>query len=144
MSEDLIKKYKLTEEQTKIYAWLKSQNLNTDDQTLCYWVKKYPSRRIQEVVNFGNTRKDAGQNIRNMGGWVQKFLKTGQAVVDDNCKTNKEFSLSFAVSEKWNDLKIYEKYVKDIATGDDLSLNMDSKDFKRCLEALYQKNQLYK
>jgi hypothetical protein len=141
---DLIKKYKLTTEQIEMFAWLKSKNINVDDPTLCYWVKTYPSKRIQEVVDFANARRNAGQNILNIGGWIQKFLKTGQAVVDDNCKANREFSINFTEYRKWKELKIYEKYVKDITTGDDLSLNMNCVDFKIALEALFKKSQLYK
>jgi hypothetical protein len=144
LNSQLIKKYKLTGEQIEIYIWLTEQNINTDDNTFCYWVKTYPSMRIKEVVNFAITRRNAGQNIRNLGGWIQKFLKTGLAVVDENCKINQEFSIKYMEQRNWRDLKIYEKYVKDIVTGDDLPLTMTVEDFKRSLEILYQKSRLYK
>lgn len=37
--------YKLTEEQQKVYDWLKSQGLNVDDDTLNYWARRYPAQR---------------------------------------------------------------------------------------------------
>jgi hypothetical protein len=138
------KKYKLSKEQIEIYEWVKNQNINTDDNTICYWVKTYDPKRIKEVINFAKERAKSGQEIRNLGGWIQKFLKTGQAVVDDNCKTNLAFVEQFKLRTNWQDLKVYEKYVKDTVTTDDLSLTMESEEFRRALESLYQKSQLYK
>jgi hypothetical protein len=137
-------KYKLTQDQSNVYSWLKSQGLNTDDDTLSYWSRKYPAKRITEVVNFAKTRRDRGQSIRNMGGWINKFLKTDIAVINDECKINQEFSQRFVEVKKWYELKIYEKYVKDEITGDDLPLTMAIDDFKRNLESLYQKSMLYR
>jgi hypothetical protein len=138
------KKYKLSKEQVAIYEWLKEQSINTDDNTLCYWVKTYDSKRIREVVEFAKSRKKVGQEIRNMGGWIQKLLKSGLAVVDDNCQANLRFVKQFIETTEWKDLKIYEKYIKDMVTGDDLPLTMETVEFRRALEFLYQKSQLYK
>jgi len=137
-------KYKLKQEQGVVYAWLKNQCLNTDDDTLNYWARKYPAKRIIEVVNFAKARRDSGQFIRNMGGWINKFLITGIAVVNEECKMNREFLRKFVEINKWPELKIYEKYVKDEVTGDDLALTMAIDDFKRCLEALYLKSLAYR
>ena len=41
----LAKKFKLTNEQVTMYVWLKDQNINTDDGTLCYWVKDILSKK---------------------------------------------------------------------------------------------------
>lgn len=49
----------------------------------------------------------------------------------------------FARANKWEDLKIYEKYVKDVVT-EDLPLTMSSETFIRALESLCRKSQLYK
>jgi hypothetical protein len=136
--------YKLTSEQNEVYVWLKNQSLNTDDDTLNYWVRKYPKRRIIEVVNFANSRRNGGQSIRNIGGWINKFLMTCIAVVNDECKINNEFLKKFIEINKWPELKIYEKYVKDEITGDDLPLTMAINDFRISLEALYKKSILYR
>jgi hypothetical protein len=138
------KTFKLTEAQAEIYSWLKDQGLNTDDDTLNYWARKYSPHRLKEVINFGHARRAAGQNIPNLGGWVHKLLMNGLAVVNDECKNNREFAEEFARAHKWGDLKIYEKYVKDEVTGDDLPLTMTSEAFIRALESLYRKSQLYK
>lgn len=139
-----IRKYKLSTEQVEIYEWLKDQNINTNDETLCYWSKSYTPKRIREVVNFAKARRAGGQDIRNIEGWIQKFLKTGHAVVDESCKINRAFLTTFLNSTKWNAINIYEKYVKDTVTGDDLPLTLAHDDFKRGLEALHRKSQLYK
>lgn len=139
-----IRKYKLSKEQAEIYEWLKGQNINTNDETFCYWAKSYTSKRIQEVVNFAKARQADGQNIQNVGGWIQKFLKTGLAVVDENCRINRVFIEQFVNSTKWTDLNVYEKYVKDKVTGEDLPLTLAEDDFKRSLEALYRKSQIYR
>ena len=137
-------RYKLTKEQEDDYLWVKRQKINTDDNTICYWTKRYSSKRIKEVVNFAYKRQREGQEIKNIGGWIQNFLKTDQIVVNDNSEINQEFCVSFVESKKWRELKFYEKYVRDSITGDDLSFSMEMKEFRRVLEALYEKSQLYK
>lgn len=139
-----IRKFKLTNEQIIMYKWLKEKRLNADDGTLCYWSKTYPHSRIKEVVEFAYARITSGQKILNIGGWIQNFLKNGNAVVNDTCKSNREYAAQFAKSKNWNDLKIYEKYVKDSVTDDDLPLTISTEDFKRSLEKLYLKSILYK
>ena len=141
---EYIKKYRLSIDQIETYEWIKNQKLNTDDNTLCYWVKTYERKRIVEVINFAKKRKEKGQDIRNIGGWIQKFLKTGQAVVNDDCNDNLNYVKQFLEINNWEDLKIYEKYIKDMVTKDDLPLTMEREEFKRALESLYQKSRLYK
>jgi hypothetical protein len=141
---NITKRYKLTKEQEEIYEWIKTQKINTDDNTLCYWVKTYSPRRVKEVVDFANARRTSGQEIPNVGGWIHSLLKNEQIVVNDTCKLNREFSVKFMKSKKWTDLKIFEKYVKDGITGDDLPLTMTVEDFRSSLESLYQKSILYK
>jgi hypothetical protein len=139
MKEDtsyLVKKFKLTDEQIRIYVWLKEQGINTDDKTLCYWAKIYSSTRLKEVVEFANARIASGQEILNVGGFIRNLLQNESAVVNDTCKFNREYALEFTKIKNWSDLKIYEKYVKDSVTGDDLPLTMVIKEFKLVLERL--------
>jgi hypothetical protein len=140
----LAEKFKLTDEQIIVYAWLKEQKINTDDKSLCYWSKKYSSTRIKEVVDFANARIASGQKILNRGGFIHNLLKNGCAVVNDTCKDNREYALEFMKAKNWRDLKIYEKYVKDSVTRDDLPLTITTSEFRRAFEKLYQKSSLYK
>jgi hypothetical protein len=137
-------RYKQTEAEIKIYDWLKQQGLNTDDNTLIYWSKTYPAKRIMEVVHFAQARIKAGQSIRNIGGWIHKFLITELAVANDECEKNRNIAKQFAHTNNWEDVRIYEKYIKDEITGDDLPLTMPHEDFNRILEILYHKSLLYK
>lgn len=144
INKKLANRFKLTKDQIEVYEWLRNQNINTDEGTLIFWVKTYPSKRIREVVEFANARRKAGQEIRNIGGWIYRFLKSNESVVTDQYETNRDVAKKFSKSKNWQALKIYEKYVKDEVTGDDLPLLMNIEEFKRCLEALYQKSELYK
>lgn len=141
---DIVRRYKLTEEQVEVYLWIKNQQINTDDNTLCYWIKKYNSKRIRDVVNYANKRRNSGEEIRNIGGWIGWFLKTEQIVANETSNLNYEFCIKFVESNQWSELKIFEKYVKDTVTGDDLPLTMAFEDFRCSLERLYEKSQLYK
>ena len=121
--------YKLTEEQQKVYDWLKAQGLNVDDDTLNYWARKYPAQRLVDVVRFAHARRAEGQQIRNMGGWIHKLLRDGAAVVTDDCQDNRKFAQQYATANQWASLHIYEKYVKDETTGDDLPLTLPREEF---------------
>lgn len=138
------KAYLLTKEQYAVYVWLKAQGLNTDDHTLNYWSKTYDEKRIKTVVNFAHRRISMGQNIRNVGGWIHKLLKTGLPVVNEKSEANRKFAEWFIECKKWKDLMIYEKYVKDLITGDDLPLTLIESDFRIGLDALFQKSSMYK
>lgn len=138
------KNFRLTEEQSEIYNWLKKQGLNTDDDTLNYWSRKYSDKRLKDVVNFAHARRAAGQHIPNIGGWVHTLLKNGLAVVTDESLDNRAFAKQFAIDNDWRELQVYEKYVKDEVTGDDLPLTMSSDAFMRALDALCQKSKLYR
>lgn len=135
--------YKLTEEQKKVYSWIKGQGLNVDDDTLNYWARKYPPQRLVDVVRFAHARRAEGQQIKNIGGWIHKLLKDGAAVVTDDCKDNRRFAQQYASTNKWKSLHIYEKYVKDETTGDDLPLTLPRGEFHRALESLHRRIQLY-
>lgn len=139
-----MKAFPLTKEQLEIYFWLKTQGLNTDDDTLNYWVRIYKVDRIKEVVKFAQRRLSEGQKIRNIGGWIHKLLKTGLAVVNDDCKDNRDFAQSFVRENQWTDLAIYEKYVRDKITDSDLPLTITKNEFARALIALYDRYKLYK
>lgn len=140
----LVKKFKLTDEQIETYTWLKEQRINTDDRTLCYWSKTYPPARLKDVVGFAHARIASGQKILNIGGWIHNFLKSRHAVVNDTCKCNRQYAIEFTKAKNWKELKIYEKYVKDSVSGDDLPLTIATGEFKHSLEKLYQKSQIYK
>ena len=135
--------YRLTEEQQKVYDWLQSQRLNVDENTLNYWARKYPAQRLVDVVRFAHARRAAGQQIKNIGGWIHKLLRDGVAVVTDDCQDNRRFAQQHATTHQWESLHIYEKYVKDEITGDDLPLTLPPGEFRRALEALHQRVQLY-
>jgi pullulanase/glycogen debranching enzyme len=139
-----MKIFPLTKEQQEVYQWLKTQELNTDDATLNYWVRTYKVNRIKDVVYFAHKRIGEGQKIRNIGGWVHKLLKTGSAVVNDNCKSNWQLATSFSQEKNWKDLMIYEKYIRDQVTDSDLPLTLPKDEFQKALIALYERSILYK
>lgn len=135
--------YRLTDEQQKVYDWLKGQGLNVDDDTVNYWARKYTAKRLVDVVRFAHAKRAQGHEIRNMGGWIHKMLKDGMTVVTDECESNRTHTQRYAKENNWESLQVYEKYIKDRITGDDLPLTLSKDEFCRALEALYQRVQLY-
>ncbi len=142
LSENL---YKLTRGQAEVYNWLRVQGLNTDNNKLNYWSRQYPAKakslklynsRMQDVklVKLFETLEVGFVNCLRRVLQFQMTYETRSLKLDN----------SFIKTKEWKDLNIYEKYVKDMVTGDDLPLTMDNKDFNRALEALYRKSQLYK
>lgn len=79
-----------------------------------------------------------------MGGWIHKILKDGTAVVTDDCLNNRRFAQQYIAANQWTSLHIYEKYVKDETTSDDLPLTLSKEEFQRALEALHQRIKLYR
>lgn len=138
-----MKNITLTEKQLEVFKWLSNQRLNTDSDTLIFWSKKYPEKRLKEVVRYALARQQSGEKIRNIGGWIQNILKKDILIINEDGKLNGDIAKAFVEVNKWGNLKIYEKYVKDEVTQDDLSLTMPVESFKRSLEALYLKSKLY-
>ena len=134
----------LTSEQRDVYLWLKTLGLNTDDSTLCFWSKKYTKQRLIDVISFAKKRKICGQHIRNIGGWIHTMLIKEIPVEDHHVKANRELVSLYRHEKGWDDLKIYEKHVKDLVTGDDISLCIVEDIFIYALESLYRRSQLYK
>lgn len=137
------KGFLLTKEQYDVYVWLKQQGLNTDDETLSFWAKTYESKRIKDVINFAHKRLSDGQKIVNIGGWVHKLLKTDCAVVNERSNENLEYAHEFVKANNWKELRIFEKYVKDTVTNEDLPLELQTKDFQRALQSLFEKSSTY-
>ena len=134
--------FKLTTEQQITYTWIKEQGLNVDDETLNYWVRKYPAQRLKDVIGLAQKRMERGQQIRNVGGWIHKLLIDDSEVPNKNCRDNLEFLKGFMQEHNWKSLNIYEKHIKDKITGDDLSLTIQPDEFQRALEAVYSRTQL--
>lgn len=134
----------LTSEQRKVYLWLKTLGLNTDDSTLCYWSKKYTKQRLIDVTSFADKRKMSGQQIRNIGAWIHTMLTKEVPVEDHRVRANREHVSLYCHEKGWDDLKVYEKHVKDLVTGDDISLCIVEDIFIHALEALHRRSQLYK
>ncbi len=80
---------------------------------------------------------------KNIGGWIHKFLITELHVSNDLCKKNQKIALQFIEKNNWKNVKVYEKYLKDEVTGDDLPFTIPQDTFERSLEALFQKSQMY-
>ena len=137
-------KFMLTSDQLDLYLWLKEQGINTDDATLNYWSKKYSKKRINDVINFAKKRMASGQQIRNFGGWIHALLIKGIPVEDDQCRANRDHAKRYSSEKKWHDLKIYEKYVKDKVTGDDISLTISQDTFVYALKSLHNRHKMYK
>lgn len=95
-------------------------------------------------MEFAFARRESGQSISNIGGWIHKLLKSDARVVNDECKRNRDLAKQFAQTNQWQDLDIFEKYIRDKVTDCDLPLTMPLKEFSRALEALYEKSKLYK
>ena len=137
-------KFTLTPSQREVYLWLKKQELNTDDDTLIYWSRRYSEKRLKDVVCLARKRRTLGHQIRNIGGWIHKLLMNESPVEDDHCKANRDFAKSYSAENKWYDLKIYEQYVRDVVTWDDISLMISPRDFAYALESLHERSQTYK
>lgn len=133
---DPVRRWKLNPDQADSFAWLKSQNLGADDPTLAYWVKTYSRQRMSEVMQCA--KKYAKTNV---GGYMNKLLKKGAIVENDQSKINKKTAEDYKKEMAWPSLEILEKYAKVVlASGspEEIPYNMDPMSFFTKLVTLHE------
>jgi hypothetical protein len=137
-------RFKLGAEQAETYHWLKTQNLNCDDNTLNYWARTYSYERLRNVIQYVQTKQSKGWIIRNIGGWIQNALKKDITVINSTTELNKCVAKEFSLTHKWFELKFYELYIRDLFTNEEVSLAINPNDFKYALQGMYRRNSLKK
>lgn len=137
------RKYPLKKEQQPILSWLQEQNLDTDEDTLCFWIRSYPLEKLQTAIKFMHYELDRGTKIRTRGGFVRRVLEGKISPVTDTAIANREFAKDFKEANNWNALEIHEKYVLCSKTQKEVPLNLETMLFIEQLSNLYDLSQNY-
>lgn len=103
---DAKRRWKLTDHQYDNLQWLKDQGVDSDEKTLCYWVKSYSFERLNEVLQAAKKVKE----IRSLGAYVNKLLIDKCVIEKSHIRANETFARDYAELHKWNSLKIFKKY----------------------------------
>jgi len=103
----IAQKFKLSEEQTSVFYWLATLNLNTTLQTLSWWSKNYRLNRLQEVYNYVKSK-----NPDNIAAYMQSLLRKDAIVENDRMAACRSFAEDLKNSNNWNSLTILQKYAK--------------------------------
>lgn len=116
----LPKKFKLTPEQIETFRYLKTLSIDTSDETLCWWSKKYTLARILEVYK-------ASEGKKSVGAYMCKLLKIDANVAKAHAQLNREFAIDFKNSVAWHDMEIGKVYITFPVGNDkqEVSLNME-------------------
>ena len=123
---------KLKPEQKETLAFLKSLNIDTDDDTLSWWATQYSKQRLQDVFDEA-VHRDADS----IGKYMHKLLKEKSVVTTGKVRENREYATQFAEAHKWSALQIFQKYAR--VDKDELSFCVDSYNFIDQLHAAYDK-----
>lgn len=133
---DFSKRFNLSDEELEKFDWLKSQNIDTDDPTLCFWSKSYTLKRLIEV--YKEAKKYSKKSV---GGYMTKLLKSGSSVQNDVTQANKEFAEEFKKDCEWSDLKIMKKYCKVVQQNGyehEVDYKLPKDEFKNKIYELYK------
>lgn len=137
------RRFPLKKEQQGVFDWLKAQKLNTDDDTLCYWVRTYPIEKLKTAIAFLNHETKRGVSIRTRGGFVRNVLEGKISPVTDTCLENKQFVKDFIEANKWVELEIHEKYVLCPRTHKEVPLSLEPATFVKAICDLFELSQNY-
>jgi hypothetical protein len=85
------KKYKLTQVQMEILAWLFSLRIDSSKQTLSFWAKSYSKKRLEEVYKAALQAKPKKDGSKSIGALMNHFLKNDIPVETDFKSENIEF-----------------------------------------------------
>lgn len=119
-------KFKLSVEQSETLQWLSSLGIDTTTETLAWWAKQYPMKRLDEVYQACCAKK-----VKSKGAYMQRLLKTNANVPTENSEANKAFAEEFKKINHWNALEIKDKYaiIYNGKAEIEISFNMDQAEF---------------
>lgn len=126
---------KFTDDQLNCLEWLKSQNLNTSEETLTWWARKYSLVRLESVIREAKKR-----NPKSLGAYIQKLLKDEATVVAGRVELNAEYATTLKEFRNWHALEIHQKYAKIVVGNStiEIDFNMEPQEFMDYIESKYQ------
>ncbi len=130
----------LPQEKLPAYHWLKSQNLDTDDDTLCFFARQYPLERLKSAY-----QESIDYRANNVVGYMRKLLKEERQLRNPQTEENRIFAEWYR-DNCFPSLQIDKLFVfADLANGSraEYRLDCDALQFKlniQKLEALYEGN----
>lgn len=136
-------KFPLKKSQQQIFAWLRLQSIDSDDDTLTYYIRSYTEQKIREAIAFMNAEVDKGIKIDSRGKFLRRVLDGTIVMKNSDSEENKQLARAYAELKQWKSLVITEKYLRDEVTGDDLYFNLTPTVFQYALEKLHQKSEIY-
>lgn len=122
-----------SDEQRFCLEWLKTLQLDTEEDTLSWWARTYPMMRLDEVH-----REAVKRNPASVGAYMHKLLKKQAIVVSGRIELNAEFAKEFKAMYQWSALELHPKYalVKHGNHEIEIDFNMEHEAFK---DYLFQK-----
>lgn len=109
---DVVKKFKVQDEQVDAFNWLNSEKIDSPVTTLCYWAKTYSMKRLKEVHKVAVQAKPTHKGRpKSIGAIMNHLLKNNIPVETDSHDTNAEFMHGFVDREHAMNWKVEKKYV---------------------------------
>ncbi len=136
-------KFPLKKDQKQIFAWLRLQNIDSDDDTLTYYIRTYSEQRIKDAIAFMTEEVDKGTKIGSRGKFLRRVLDGTIVMKNADSEDNKTTAIDFVRLKQWKSIVFTEKYLRDEVTGDDLYFNLPPPVFNFALEKLHEKSTIY-
>ena len=136
-------KYPLKKNQLPLFDWLKSQEIDSDDDTLIYYIRTYPEQKIRDAIGFMGRENEKGAKIGSRGAFLRRVLDGTITMQNANSDENKGIAKAFMELTQWSSLVITEKYIRDEVTGDDVYFHLPKEEFEKQLDKLHKKSQMY-
>lgn len=137
-------KFPLKKEQRAIFAKLKEFQLECDDDTLKFLVRKYSEQKINDALN--HLKIEVAKGIPFKKGkiaFLRHLLNGNASVISEKASKNKAFVDALKKANRFPSLEIHEKYCICEKTHKELPYDMEEEEFKIQLKALFDLSKNY-
>lgn len=133
------RKYPRPAQEEEVFQWLKSLNLNTEENTLSYWAHTYPKSKLENAYAHLAYKMSKGYTPKNLGGFFLNLVKTENSPITDDCLENKKFAQQIKDKLGWASLNLHERFCSEDSRPDyDLPYRINKEDFRERLQRMWE------
>lgn len=133
------RKYPRPAQEEEVFQWLKTLNLNTEENTLSYWAHTYPKSKLENAYAHLAYKMSKGYTPKNLGGFFLNLVKTENSPITDDCLENKKLAQQIKDKLGWASLNLHERFCSEDSRPDyDLPYRINKEDFRERLQRMWE------